>query len=743
MNFPPDNTRSTDQQYQAGFDVDNVDDNNIMNDSVWPQDQPEQHTETVGQYDQNVSRNDHDQQPSDHYDDNDPFSNMIYRIQDGDPSMSKASFFDMGIGDVGAEEIAAALQYGPNTNVILMDLGRNGISDTGFSALFSALGANGSIKHLWMRDNYMGPQGAAALADALTQNRRLSELSLGRNQISSAGAADLASALPMNNTLTAIWLYSNEIGDDGAAALANALSDNTSLIELYLGGNAITEEGASALAYVLSNKNTTLTSLELNRNQVGNGGARALALSLQSNSTLTELSLRKNKIRFGGGCALINAAFTQGSSLAKLDLRDNSFTSDELQTLEGLVDRTMNLSKGGVCNVLLRNEKRIPGNFIQGNSGITDSDVERGPLLNGNGKHLEIYNGNDNDDHHELYDDVYSMLFLAEFPSRSFSFAVFTFLLKTLLFILVTIDLFSDGYPGNRLNIPSGISPLVRVAQFFMVLVTVAMQEDLISSMALVNVRYSDDILNQYPGATKTKWILGSMCRLTDGMFALAINFCILIGASEVLGMFLNFAALHFLGSVDNVAFHLAKDGYLGDHVERTAKAATVAKLPLEKDGMWKSFDTIGFVVVYLACLVAWCILTVMQMNGDFACQTFEASFGTETFGNLQPELFGGLYSQVGNRKDRINGRTAYMQDVDRVAQTGIFAYCAKDEVWGLIISANSGENSCDYQLYSANANDEYDVTAITDWYYRGFNDGGADMIASDFSLECLDSESS
>ena len=499
---------------------------------------------------------------------------------------------------------------------------------------------------------------------------------------------------------------------------------------MYLGNNAITEDGARSLAYPLLNNTTTLRSLELNRNLIGNGGGSALAHSVKSNVTLTNLSLRRCGIRLLGVQALIEAAHSQGSGLLKLDLRENSLTEDELSMCQDQIDRLMHQSGGRACTIMLRRS-------VQRERSYKDGDLERGPLLKGSGRRGKE---DDDDERHELYDDVYSMLFLSPANGRVCLFSVFTYILKFLLFTFVAIDLFSDGYEGNQLNIPSGVSPTVRAAQFFMVLVLVAMQEDLISSLALANVRYDPAIMKSYPGATKTKWILASILRLFDGIYALGINFCILIQASDVLGMFLNFAALHFLGSVDNVSFHLALDGYLGDHVESIAKAATEATLPMIQEGIWRSFDTLGFIVLYLSCLIAWCVLTAAQVNGEFACQSFDAYLGTEQYGNIQPEVLAGIYTQSGDRKDRINGRSSYIQDVARVNNKGVFAYCERDSVWGLIVVGDESSpiDPCEYQLMSGDAKEVFDVTTITDWYYRSL-DSGSVLPATEFSLSCTD----
>eukprot|EP00957_Ditylum_brightwellii_P135688 10347835-Ditylum_brightwellii.AAC.1 len=56
---------------------------------------------------------------------------------------------------------------------------------------------------------------------------------------------------------------------------------------------------------------------------------------------------------------------------------------------------------------------------------------------------------------------------------------------------------------SNPLSVPKGISTLVRAAQFIMLPVAVAIQEDLIASIALFNVKFRrSEEMKQLPGAT-------------------------------------------------------------------------------------------------------------------------------------------------------------------------------------------------------------------------------------------------
>ncbi|KAL3925414.1 MAG: hypothetical protein SGILL_000420 [Bacillariaceae sp.] len=141
--------------------------------------------------------------------------------------------------------------------------------------------------------------------------------------------------------------------------------------------------------------------------------------------------------------------------------------------------------------------------------------------------------------------------------SASFVFAAYMIILKLVLFTFLAVDLHSksDGAFDDKL-------PLIRATQFFLIPVAIAMQEDLIHVYTrIANIRYDESVLEISPAATESKFALSFLLRFADGLYSLIINFVLLLITDEVLSLFLNFAALGFLQSIDDVAFHLAAQG--------------------------------------------------------------------------------------------------------------------------------------------------------------------------------------
>mmetsp|Transcript_29169 Transcript_29169/g.70374 ORF Transcript_29169/g.70374 Transcript_29169/m.70374 type:complete len:544 (+) Transcript_29169:258-1889(+) len=215
--------------------------------------------------------------------------------------------------------------------------------------------------------------------------------------------------------------------------------------------------------------------------------------------------------------------------------------------------------------------------------------------------------GLDDDEMAEIEDDVYNMFFLSEPCSSSYWFAIATFILKLGLIIIIAIDLFTEGiFPDS-----SDVSFNVKLTQFLLLPVNVSVQEELITTFFVyANLKWSKEIQSLNPGASKCKYHISNVMRFIDGIAFLFINTTLMLQATQVLGAFLNFAALQFLSSIDNVALHLARDGYLSESLEQVAGDVLLMKLPKNHNDSLQVLDSILLGATYLATLVVWIVFT-------------------------------------------------------------------------------------------------------------------------------------
>ena len=60
----------------------------------------------------------------------------------------------------------------------------------------------------------------------------------------------------------------------------------------------------------------------------------------------------------------------------------------------------------------------------------------------------------------------------------------------------------------------------------------------------------------------KTEYYLAHSLRALDGLMFLGINASLMLNSANLLSIFLNFAALMFLQTIDNIALKVCLDGY-------------------------------------------------------------------------------------------------------------------------------------------------------------------------------------
>lgn len=239
------------------------------------------------------------------------------------------------------------------------------------------------------------------------------------------------------------------------------------------------------------------------------------------------------------------------------------------------------------------------------NGGKSPSDLENGGKLS-----MGDLLGLEDDEMHELPDDVYSMFFLSDVCSQPFWYGILIFILKQALIMIIAVDLYTNKTFPSSDEVPT----LVRATQFLLLPVNCAVQEELVTTFFIYsNLKWSETILELNKGATKWKYHGGNVARLMDGLSFLFINTTLLLQATDILSMFLNFAALQFLQTIDNIALHLARDGYLMESLETCAGDVLLMKLPRNHNNKLQLLDSILLFTTFAILMAAW--LTMSFMN--------------------------------------------------------------------------------------------------------------------------------
>lgn len=207
-----------------------------------------------------------------------------------------------------------------------------------------------------------------------------------------------------------------------------------------------------------------------------------------------------------------------------------------------------------------------------------------------------------------LSEDVYAFIAVAPVFSPSFLYALAVILIKFLIYSFLAVGIFE-----NEANFDVFYSNKVQAVKFLLIPVAIAMQEDLIHVYAYAaNLKYDEKVLKDHPDATKSKLVLSLLLRLMDGLFSLSVNFLVMLQTHDsVIQVFLNFAALHFLQSIDDVFFLLVTKGFFGEEIEQKSDDCRKVIFPRrQENGCTKAFDSFLFFLTLLGLIVVYCFVT-------------------------------------------------------------------------------------------------------------------------------------
>jgi len=207
-------------------------------------------------------------------------------------------------------------------------------------------------------------------------------------------------------------------------------------------------------------------------------------------------------------------------------------------------------------------------------------------------------------------EDVYAFITVAPVCSAPFMFAVVVIGIKYVIYstLLAEIDI-------RKFENEDGLALAVK---FFLIPVTVAMQEDLMAVYArLANARYDEKVLDISGAATKNKFILAYTMQLIDGLLSLVVNFLKMLSTDDILDVFLNFAALHFLQDIDDVFYALVEKGFFGDDMEHMANVCKQISWP-RRTGPTKfsqfltNLDSLLFFLTFCVCLAVYITAVIL-----------------------------------------------------------------------------------------------------------------------------------
>mmetsp|Transcript_24838 Transcript_24838/g.37515 ORF Transcript_24838/g.37515 Transcript_24838/m.37515 type:complete len:651 (-) Transcript_24838:86-2038(-) len=252
-----------------------------------------------------------------------------------------------------------------------------------------------------------------------------------------------------------------------------------------------------------------------------------------------------------------------------------------------------------------------------------------------------------------LHRDVFTLFFVSKIVSPSFFYALFFFLFQMAILYLIGWNLLKDAPEGNPLKVPIRTSTEVTIAQSLALFVSFITQQDVITTIDMLRLGYDHDVKEVFKAATRTKWIMANICRFVEGLVTIGISFIFIIQSTDVLELFLNFAAVQFVSELDDVGFEIAHRGYISGGLERMTKKVIGIKFQLKskrdlsvngtdkKEVKSKYVQRFIFSVVMLALYGSWAFIRYMQETGHYQnleCNSFNVRFGDQYFDFFQAQ---------------------------------------------------------------------------------------------------------
>ncbi|XP_038656759.1 NACHT, LRR and PYD domains-containing protein 3-like isoform X1 [Scyliorhinus canicula] len=147
------------------------------------------------------------------------------------------------LGDLGVKLLSEALRN-PDCKIQKLGLYNNALTDLCAQDLASALNTNQSLLDLNLDNNKLGDSGMKLLSAALRNpDCKIQILDLEKNGLTDSCTDDLASALSTNQSLTLLYLQSNSFTDHSISSLCRLMLTCRNLEQIELKGNWLSPDG--------------------------------------------------------------------------------------------------------------------------------------------------------------------------------------------------------------------------------------------------------------------------------------------------------------------------------------------------------------------------------------------------------------------------------------------------------------------------------------------------------------------
>lgn len=360
---------------------------------------------------------------------------------------------------------------------------------------------------------------------------------------------------------------------------------------------------------------------------------------------------------------------------------------------------------------------------------LTDGDEEKGA----NALKVEDYQDYEEEDGIELTEDIYSLMYTSKIQSTAFFYALGCNVFQYIFIVLVLVDVLTKSDANNPFNLPPGVPLQVTIGQGLALLLALAMQDDLLTGIVYLHQGHRCSVGGEeLPGATAAKWYFAALTQLLAGAGLNFVIFVLVMQSSDIIGMFLNFAALMFISEIDDIGFKLADNGFIGCSLQLACQDVRKVKLSVSKETN-TIYRSIIFAIMACLLYLGYGILVSRQLHGKYLCNRVLIQLGDD-FGTAYAP-FSGVYKQTNLLIDQ---RVTYTEERRSEGErAGHIGYCSSENAWTLYIDESKGP--CEWLARSPDSN-SFDVTTTNfeNWLTKN-TETKQTLAYSAFYLDCID----
>jgi hypothetical protein len=269
--------------------------------------------------------------------------------------------------------------------------------------------------------------------------------------------------------------------------------------------------------------------------------------------------------------------------------------------------------------------------------------------------------------------------------------------------------------------IPANVSPIVRATQ-----ITATLAYFVFADSTMLDIVTAVELFPRFKQVTSDDkvecMIFSSILRLSQGVLAVIVSLILIVTTSTTIDIILNFTAINFISTLDDVGFEIIKWGKYGPKFEEEAKR--IETLPLPRC-IYRKYKHVRYLcaVIPLGMMflsMIGCIIILQENDNIWVTKIFRVQFQDKEQG-LQ--VYNGCYEKNEAAIGRIEGfRRKLFEGYEYNAEIAKFGYCMDDRRW--ILFKGDITNACDAgednnELARSSKTNTFDVSTMfgEPWY--------------------------